>query len=663
MAQSNDSLGLSSLEKLVDPVVIYDREWRVWWVNGALAELYRQAPQQFVGQHCFRLFHGRQSVCEDCSTMAVLRSGQPSLVERFWTLPDGRKCCFETYSYPVINADGEVVQIIQYARDISKRKQLEAELRATYPLPPPVEVDPALHAECDDTSNRVMERTLTRYARELEKANSKLQLLVRISNQVNARGSTAHFMDSIRDSIRQIVPDSEPLFFISNAHNTDFLHLTKCTPGMAEKLEQTLRRLEQAGQTAEFVRYLEATTEQQVLGSEDRTQIPAFLKIVVEGFRHWFGFPLLTQGRCIGYVVVGFAGRRNCSFEDIRFLQALFDQAAGHLRHLVLYEAELEQLRQQVAKRSAYGEIIGQSKRMQEIYELIDLVAGSDATVLITGENGTGKELVAKAIHTQSRRSRGPFVVASCSAYSPTLLESELFGHEKGAFTGAVRQTKGRIERAHHGTLFLDEIGDIAPAMQILLLRFLQDHRFERVGGEKTIQSDVRVLAATNRDLTEAVRAGRFRDDLYYRLNVISIQMPPLRHRKEDIPLLAQHFLHKYNFKEHRKIHKLSSESMQALMDYDWPGNVRQLENAISHAVVLCQDEVIRKHHLPKFLKTYATEGDVTSLAENERRLVLRVLRETNWNKHQAARRLQMSRSTLYSKIRRYKLDANSSTG
>jgi transcriptional regulator with PAS, ATPase and Fis domain len=248
-------------------------------------------------------------------------------------------------------------------------------------------------------------------------------------------------------------------------------------------------------------------------------------------------------------------------------------------------------------------------------------------------------------------------VVANCSAYSPTLLESELFGHEKGSFTGAIRQKKGRIERAHGGTLFLDEIGDISPATQVLLLRFLQDHYFERVGGEKAIEAKVRILAATNQDLQKAVETGNFRDDLYYRLNVIAIHLPPLRERKDDIPLLCWHFLSKCNLKEKKNILKISANAMQALMDYDWPGNVRQLENAVNHAVIITQGETIRRRHLPRFLKEGVESPHATSLAENERRLILRVLQEANWNKHEAARRLQLTRSTLYSKIRRYGLE------
>ena len=270
----------------------------------------------------------------------------------------------------------------------------------------------------------------------------------------------------------------------------------------------------------------------------------------MEPYLSWFGLPIFVQQECIGFFFLGSQTSREYLKEDLHFIHALFAQNAGYIRHLVIHEVKMNQSRQQESENTSYGGIIGKSKKMHEIYELIDLISKSDATVLITGENGTGKELVAQAIHQQSHRHRGPFIVANCSAYSPTLLESELFGHERGAFTGAIRQRKGRIERSHGGTLFLDEIGDISPATQVLLLRFLQDHCFERVGGERPIEADVRVLAATNRDLRRLAEAGQFRDDLYYRLNVISIHLPLLRERREDIPLLAVHFLKKYNLKE-----------------------------------------------------------------------------------------------------------------
>ena len=414
--------------------------------------------------------------------------------------------------------------------------------------------------------------------------------------------------------------------------------------------------VEQPGLVADFISYLGKIQDGRVLTDRDGPSNPAFLKIISEIFPHWFGMPVLVQKQCMGFFLLGSRSPLDYSNMDLHFIQALLDQASGHIRSLVLHETEIKQLRRHAPKIS-HGELIGQSKKMQEVYELIDLVAGSDATVLITGENGTGKELVARAIHRQSHRRKGPFVVANCSAYSPTLLESELFGHEKGAFTGAIRQKKGRIERSHGGTLFLDEIGDISPATQVLLLRFLQDHYFERVGGEKAIEADVRVLAATNQELQKAVETGKFRNDLYYRLNVIAIHLPTLRERKDDIPLLCRHFLSKCNAKEKKNIQKFSANAMQILMDYEWPGNVRQLENAVNHAVIIAQDDIVRRRHLPRFLKEAGDEPISTSLADNERRLIFRVLQETNWNKHDAAKRLQVTRSTLYSKIRRYSLE------
>ncbi len=374
------------------------------------------------------------------------------------------------------------------------------------------------------------------------------------------------------------------------------------------------------------------------------------------------GFGTLgTRERAFGYYLV-LSAEFQSLVSDVRcFIQALFALIAGPVKRLVVEETAVEGASFQEAALSTRDGIIGQSKEMREVYELIDLVAASDATVLITGENGTGKELVAHAIHNRSHRKKGPFVVAHCSAYSPTLLESELFGHEKGAFTGAIRRKMGRIERAQGGTLFLDEIGDIAPATQVLLLRFLQDHRFERVGGESTLQADVRVLAATNRNLLAEVENGRFRDDLYYRLNVISIHLPPLRDRKEDIPLLCHYFLNKYSSKEGKTLAGFSSGALQALMDYDWPGNVRQLENAVSHAVILAQEEIIRRQHLPRFLFHGQEPAPAASLVENEKRLILQVLRQTQWNKREAARKLRVSRSTLYSKIQRYGLHPEAS--
>jgi len=258
-------------------------------------------------------------------------------------------------------------------------------------------------------------------------------------------------------------------------------------------------------------------------------------------------------------------------------------------------------------------------------------------------------------------RKERPFVIANCSAYAETLLESELFGHEKGAFTGAIRRKKGRFELADGGTIFLDEIGEIPPTTQLLLLRVLQERKFERVGGEDTLQVDVRVIAATNRNLRQEMIEGRFREDLYYRLNVIPLMLPPLRERKDDIPLLAQHFLEVYATAGGKGISGYSEEVMQIFMDYDWPGNVRELQNVVEHAVILAKTEMIEPMDLPQNLKETAprAKADITSLRDTERSLILRVLREVKGNKYRAAKKLGITRSTLYGKLRRHGIIAS----
>jgi transcriptional regulator with PAS, ATPase and Fis domain len=295
---------------------------------------------------------------------------------------------------------------------------------------------------------------------------------------------------------------------------------------------------------------------------------------------------------------------------------------------------------------------------MQEIFELISDIANTDSTVLIQGESGTGKELIARAIHFNSHRKNKSFVVANCSAYSQNLLESELFGHEKGSFTGAIRRKIGRFEMANGGTIFLDEIGEVSPPTQILLLRVLQDHRFERVGGEETLEVDVRVIAATNKNLTEEMKKGTFREDLYYRLNVIPIFIPPLRERKDDISLLASHFLQKFNRERGKEVSGFSPEVMEVFLRHSWPGNVRELENVIDHAIIIAKQEKILLKDLPQSLlqRPISTQEFIT-LQDYEKDFILKTLKETNWNKHKASKRLNINRSTLYGKMKRYGLE------
>ena len=333
-------------------------------------------------------------------------------------------------------------------------------------------------------------------------------------------------------------------------------------------------------------------------------------------------------------------------------VQMLIKKIVAH-RELVL---ENILLRRQLEEKSQYDEIVGKSDAMQEIFDLISLAAPTDSTILITGESGTGKELIAQAIHGNSQRCYMPFIAVSCGALPDSLLESELFGYEKGAFTGADHTRRGRFEMADKGTLFLDEIGDISLKTQVDLLRVLQEKTLHRLGGEAFIKVDVRILAATNRDLQKAIKEKRFREDLYYRLNVISIHVPPLRERKEDIPLLVETFIRKYCLEMNREYKKIAPPALKLLMDYDWPGNVRELENVIERALVIGQDREILSDDLPFSRKEIKPEHFPKSLKKMERMHIEMVLDETDWNISRAARELDIDRQTLYNKIEKYEI-------
>ena len=314
-------------------------------------------------------------------------------------------------------------------------------------------------------------------------------------------------------------------------------------------------------------------------------------------------------------------------------------------------------LRDQYKDRTRFESMIGQSRPMQEIFDLIQNVAPTDSTVLITGETGTGKGLAAKALHTNSPRSSGPFVIVSCGAIPGHLMESELFGHQKGAFTDAKETKKGRLEMAHGGTLFLDEIGEISMRMQIDLLQVLEDRTFYRVGGTQPLEAYFRVIAATNRNLEDAIKDGIFREDLFYRLNVISFKMPTLRERKEDIPLLTEYFLLRYSQETNKPVDRISREAMDEMMLYEWPGNVRELENAIERAVVVTKGRTILPADLPIFRSEHVTVSKDNALKGIEKAHIIQILNENQWNIAKSSKVLGIDRSTLYSKIKRYKIN------
>jgi DNA-binding NtrC family response regulator len=340
---------------------------------------------------------------------------------------------------------------------------------------------------------------------------------------------------------------------------------------------------------------------------------------------------------------------------------------ARALRHQTL-ESENVSLRQQLDAKFGLENIVGQSPAMKEVLDVVQQVAPTRATVLLLGESGTGKELIAKVIHQLSPRAQQPMVTVHCAALAPTLLESELFGHEKGAFTGAHERRIGRFEQAQGGTLFLDEIGEIDPSIQIKLLRFLGERTFERVGSNKTLTADLRLVAATNKNLEGLVKTGSFREDLFFRLRVVEIRLPPLRERPEDIPLLAQTFLRDFARENNKAVNQFTADALDLVLRAPWPGNVRELRTAIEHAVVLCRGDKITARDLPPSVRQASAadsqSGTRSALArkdltvkEAEKELIIRALKETDGNRTLAAKKLGISRRNLYRKLRLYQLE------
>ena len=381
--------------------------------------------------------------------------------------------------------------------------------------------------------------------------------------------------------------------------------------------------------------------------------------------------PVILNRKAVGALGVDLRFKADRDYDrTVKFLNVVASMISQALKVQGLIEAERRRLvdenthlRQELQERYDFSNIIGTSGPMRQVYEQIAQVARASTTVLLRGESGTGKELIAHAVHYNSPRAKGPFVKVSCAALPESLLEAELFGHEKGAFTGAQGLKKGRFELAEGGTLFLDEIGELNMSTQVKLLRVLQEREFERLGGTKTISTNVRLITATNKGLEAAIAAGTFREDLYYRLNVFAIFVPPLRERKPDLLLLADHFLEKFAREHGKNIRRIATPAIDMLVSYHWPGNVRELSNAIERAVVLCDGQVIHAHHLPPTLQTAEASGTVTAtsladaLAAYEKDLIQDALKTTRGVRAKAARLLNTTDRILNYKVRKYKLD------
>jgi Nif-specific regulatory protein len=406
----------------------------------------------------------------------------------------------------------------------------------------------------------------------------------------------------------------------------------------------------------------------------DISKDPRFLhktksRTPIEGKRiAFFCVPIKLEGKTIGAMSVDRQAAKGDDFEDnVRLLNIIATMVAQAVKLNKLVQSERQKLsdenvrlRQELKTRFNIHNMIGSSNAIQQVYRLIEQVTDSMATVLIRGESGTGKDLVAHAVHYNSIRANKPFLKVNCTALPDTLLESELFGHEKGAFTDAGERKPGRFERAHGGTIFLDEIGDFSVNLQVKLLRVIQFKEFERVGGTETIKTNVRIIVATNKNLEEQIKQGLFREDLYYRINVFPIYLPPLRERKDDIMLLADYFLEKFASENSKNISRISTPAIEMLTRYHWPGNVRELENCIERAVLLCDGDVIRSEHLPPSLQMInkaqpvAARSMVETIENLEKELIVDALKKTGGQQRKAAIELGITERTLGYKIKRY---------
>ncbi len=498
--------------------------------------------------------------------------------------------------------------------------------------------------------NRMVDRLASNAAqleqrhRELERAHRQMRvscdIIQDIGAQSGARQIGSLLLDRLRDSLRCDSPlivaafkDCEGLMLMGREGVE--------TIGEDEAVGQVVSMLTGVGRTRFF----------------GREQLPPLLERPLEsGVRRVGWVPIGLEGRIPGALLVACPPGEPCPRCEIGFAELVVNQASGSLLRALRQTEESRDLAGWVEREQGFCGMVGKDARMRRVYQLICDVAPTDSTVLILGQSGTGKELAARAIHLNSPRRQGPFVVIDCSAYPTTLLESELFGHEKGAFTGATRTKPGRFEQAQGGTVFLDEIGEVPLSAQTKLLRVLQTHRFERLGGERTLEMDARILAATNKDLLQEVKAGRFREDLYYRLNVFPLRLPPLCQRTNDIPLLARRFLERFAAEQGKTLEGFSPEALRLLLDHRWPGNVRELENAVERAAILARERLVQPWDLPDSLQGQRGPGP-HSLEVQERRAIVRALESCAWNKKLAASHLGISRTTLYRKIRKYGLE------
>jgi two-component system response regulator HydG len=596
---------LTVMDSLDAAVYVADLEtYEILYGNKYVRDLFGDV----VGKICWQVLQvGQSGPCGFCTKERLLTpDGEPAgvNVREFQNKVTGK--CYEVRDRAIRWVDGRTV-VLQIAADITDRKQTE---------------------------------------KDLERAHSEMDTFCSILKQIGSQRTLNGVTSLLMKALQNIVSSQYMLLHIFNSERNMLFTLSDAGISTIEDPE------------------LIATAQTILEGLDGMTIAPKnkFIPPLVPDYfptERQTIIPLRSQKQLEGAFVITCPPECPCDEKALEMISLVLEHASETIKKAVSYEEAIRDLEKRVETTAEFSGIIGKDPKMQVIYKLIEDIAPTDATVLIEGESGTGKEVVARAIHRRSPRHNEPFVVINCSAYPTTLLESELFGHEKGAFTGAIRQKSGRFEQAHGGTVFLDEIGEIAPSAQIKLLRVIQSQRFERLGGEKTLSVDVHILAATNKDLLQEVQNGNFREDLYYRLNVIPIHLPALRERGNDIPLLSRHFLCRFAKEQDKEIQGFTSEVMRLLLDYNWPGNVRELENSIEHATVLAKGGRIEASDLPAIVQTQAghTLTDrLPTIVEQEKNLLQETLEECGWNKKEAAHNLGISRTALYDKLKRYQI-------
>lgn len=498
----------------------------------------------------------------------------------------------------------------------------------------------ALRRKVDDYTQQ-LEIRVQEATRQLEKSCQWLKTLYEISQSLSGAVSLTGMLGLLREQIQAMTQLKPYSFLVLHPYRNSLLKgAWETLPIRAwEDLLCEIRKLDKP----------------RALSPEECSRLfPQFEPLETE----WLALaPIGQDGEpSVGASVLGIP--QEGGGDDLCMAVLLLTQATGAIRRAAIQEEEVQRLRQAAQGQNRFGDLVGRHEKMQQIYRLATSVADSDATVLIQGESGTGKELIARRIHQLSLRKGGPFLALNCAAYPQTLLESELFGHEKGAFTGATHARKGCFELASGGTLFLDEIGEIPLAAQVKLLRVLQFREIQRLGSETLLKVNVRVMAATSRNLRLEMERGNFREDLYYRLHVIPIHMPPLRERMSDLPSLVDHFLRQFSERSQKSVSEVRPRAMRVLLNHHWPGNVRELENVLEHALILAQGGIVDVGDLPLYLQEAGPSRleNHASLDEMEKQHLMKVLQECRGNKIQAAKRLNISRSTLYRKLEIYKL-------